>query len=69
MIYIDLMGPDGNAFALMSTVKKAGRDLGFEKPKVDGIIQEMMSGDYENLKKVFITNFGEYFAFEEDCDD
>jgi len=69
MIYIDLMGPDGNAFALMSTVKKAGRDLGFEKPKVDGIIQEMMSGDYENLKKVFIKNFGEYFAFEEDYND
>ena len=53
MIYIDLMGPDGNAFALMSTVKKAGKDLGFEKAKIDGIIQEMMSGDYENLKKVF----------------
>jgi hypothetical protein len=69
MIYIDLKGSGGNAFSLMGTAKKVGKELGFEKPKIDGIIQEMMSGDYENLKKVFIKNFGEYFAFEEDCDD
>ncbi len=68
MIYIDLTGPDGNAFALMSRVKTAGKDLGFEKSTIDGIIKEMMSGDYENLKKVFLKNFGEYFAFEEDYD-
>ena len=69
MIYIDLTGPDGNAFALMGTVKRVGKQLGFERNKIDGILSEMQSGDYENLKKVFLKNFGEYFAFEEDyCD-
>ena len=69
MIYIDLNGSDGNAFALMGTAKRVGKQLEFEKTKIDGILSEMQSGDYENLKKVFIKNFGEYFTFEEDCDD
>ena len=53
MYYIDLSGPQGNAFSLMATATKLGRGLGFDKQRIDTIIAEMRSGDYENLKKVF----------------
>lgn len=68
MYYIDLSGPQGNAFSLMATATKLGRGLGFDKQRIDTIIAEMRSGDYENLKKVFLKNFGEVVAFEEDYD-
>jgi hypothetical protein len=69
MYYIDLNGPQGNAFALMGTATKLGKGLGFEKDRIETIITEMKSGDYENLKKVFLKNFGEIVAFEEDYDE
>ncbi len=54
--YIDLDGPDGNAFALMglarSWLKQMERD---PKPVMD----EMKSGDYYNLVRVFEREFGE----------
>mgnify|MGYP003650774615 FL=1 len=69
MYYIDLNGPQGNAFSLMGTATKLGKSLGFEKDRIETIITEMRSGDYENLKKVFLKNFGEIVAFEEDYDE
>ena len=54
---IDLTGPDGNAFALMGSAKTLARQLGIDsKP----IIEDMMSGDYENLLEVFDKNFGSF---------
>jgi hypothetical protein len=57
MVNIDLSGPDGNAFALMGYAKKFSRQL---KLNDNVIIQEMMSGDYENLLEVFQKHFGDY---------
>jgi hypothetical protein len=57
MVNIDLSGPDGNAFALMGYAKKFSRQLELND---NVIIQEMMSGDYENLLKVFQKHFGDY---------
>ena len=56
-IVIDLTGPDGNAYALMAHAKNLARQLGVEHGP---IIEEMTSGDYENLVEVFDKNFGEY---------
>ena len=54
---IDLTGPDGNAFALMGSAKTLARQLGIDsKP----IIEDMMSGDYENLLEVFDKNYGSF---------
>jgi hypothetical protein len=53
----------------MGTATKLGKGLGFEKDRIETIITEMRSGDYENLKKVFLKNFGEIVAFEEDYDE
>ena len=58
---IDLTGPEGNAFCLMSYAQKYSRKLGIDSNKV---INEMKSGDYENLIKVFDSYFGNYVILE-----
>ena len=60
-IVIDLTGPDGNAFALMGYATNFCKQLKIEsKP----IIEEMMSGDYENLIQVFDEHFGKFVILE-----
>ena len=54
-IEIDLTGPQGNAYFLMGTAKKLATQLDFPQ---QFILNEMMSGDYENLIKVFDHYFG-----------
>lgn len=57
VIKIDLTGPDGNAFNLMGIARALGKAQG---KNVDGIIDRMRSGDYENLVKVFDDEFGNF---------
>jgi hypothetical protein len=54
-IEIDLSGPQGNAFYLMGVAQNLSKQLGLDSK---AIIDEMMSGDYENLINVFDSNFG-----------
>ncbi len=54
-ITIDLTGPQGNAFYLLGTAKKLANQLGLNGVE---IMEEMKSGDYENLIKVFDHYFG-----------
>jgi hypothetical protein len=61
MIVIDLTGPEGNAFALMGYAKKFGNQMGLD---TDKILEEMMSGDYENLVQVFDNYFGKVVILE-----
>jgi hypothetical protein len=58
---IDLTGPQGNAFFLLSQAGQYARDLGLDS---DQVITEMKSGDYENLVQVFDRYFGEYVILE-----
>ena len=60
-IIIDLTGPDGNAFALKGYAKQFAKQLGLDSNK---IINEMTSGDYENLLEVFDKNFGSFVILE-----
>ena len=60
-IVIDLTGPDGNAFALMGYASNFAKQLGLDKEK---IINEMKSGDYENLLQVFDGYFGSFVILE-----
>ena len=55
---IDLSGPQGNSFYLISQVINLGLQLGLTQEKVDEIIKEMKSSGYDNLVKVFVDNFG-----------
>lgn len=54
-IEIDLTGPQGNAFYLLGTAKNLAKQLDLDGKQ---IMDEMMSGDYENLLQVFDKNFG-----------
>ena len=56
-VEIDLTGPDGNAFNLIGTAGRLAEQLDLDKKKIRS---EMMSGDYENLLKVFDKYFGEF---------
>lgn len=54
---IDLTGPEGNAYCLLSYANKLAREL-----HLDGkaITEEMKTGDYEHLVETFDKHFGQY---------
>ena len=60
-MYIDLDGPEGNAFALMGYALTLSRSF-----QLNGntIIDEMKSGDYLNVLKVFDDNFGDFVVLQ-----
>lgn len=57
-IEIDLTGPQGNAYFLMGTAKNLGKQVGMGDSYIKEMLDKMMSGDYENLVKVFDDEFG-----------
>ena len=56
---IDLHGPQGNAFALMGYAVDLLRQLD-RRDEVHAMRTDMMSGDYDNLIRIFEENFGDY---------
>ena len=56
-ITIDLTGPQGNAFFLLGTATRLARQLDLNE--YEGL-NEMKSGDYENLLQVFERSFGSF---------
>jgi len=60
-IVIDITGPDGNAFALMGHAKRFANQLGLD---TDAIINEMTSGDYDDLIQTFDKHFGDFVTLE-----
>jgi hypothetical protein len=57
MIEINLNGPQGNAFFLLGTAKNLAKQLELDSEQ---ILNEMRSGDYENLLHVFDSYFGDF---------
>jgi len=49
---VELVGQDGNAFAIMGRVSKALRKAGADEEYVKEYQYESMSGDYNNLLRV-----------------
>lgn len=56
-ITIDLTGPQGNAFYLLGTANNLSKQLGLNGRE---IMEEMKSGDYENLVNTFDNYFGSF---------
>jgi len=63
-IVIDLTGPDGNAYALMGMATNFGKQLGWDKVRIQDLMNEMMDGDYEHLIRVFDREFGTFVILE-----
>jgi hypothetical protein len=54
---IDISGPQGNAFSIMSIAMRIGRELNTPSEKMEEIKRKMTSGDYNNLLKVFYKEY------------
>ena len=64
---IDLTGPDGNAYWMLSHAKSLTRQLSEVDPQKynwERISAIMTSGDYENLIETFDEYFGDYVDLE-----
>lgn len=48
-IEVELVGQDGNAFAIMASVSKAMRRAQVPQAEIDKYLKESTSGDYDNL--------------------
>jgi alanine-alpha-ketoisovalerate/valine-pyruvate aminotransferase len=59
-IEIDLTGPQGNAFFLLGTASKLGRQLGWDKDEIEILLRQMRNSDYENLVNTFDKYFGNF---------
>ena len=57
-IEIDETGPDGNAFVILGLAKRLCKEFGMTKQYEKDLLDEMMSGDYENLLQTFDKSFG-----------
>jgi len=48
-IKLDLVGLDGNAFALMGAFQKQAQREGWTKDEIKTVLDKCTSGDYDNL--------------------
>lgn len=48
-IKVQLVGQDGNAFAIMASVKRALKKAKVDDAEISQYLSEAMSGDYDNL--------------------
>ena len=61
---IDLDGSEGNAFVLLGYANSTMRKSRFAKESKETVLNEMQSGDYINLLKVFDRYFGSVFTLQ-----
>jgi hypothetical protein len=54
-IEVELVGHDGNAFAIMGRVSKAMQRAGVDRDVIDQYTKESMSGDYDHLLQVAMS--------------
>lgn len=59
-IEIDLTGPQGNAYFLLGTAIRLGRQIGWTQKEIDELQNKMMLSDYEHLVDVFDESFGSF---------
>lgn len=57
-IYRD--SPNGNAFYILGVAVQLMKDLDYASQDAEAVLDEMKSGDYENLVSVFNQTFCDY---------
>jgi len=65
-IEIDLNGPDGNAFVLLSLAAKLGKQIGMGYDEIERIQDEMRLSTYDLLVLTFDKYFGEFVILYRD---
>ena len=55
-VSMNLVGLDGNAFALMGEFQKNARRQGWEREEIDKVLDECTSGDYNHLLRVLMAH-------------
>ncbi len=55
-VRLNLVGLDGNAFALMGAFQKAARQQGWTPDAIRAVLDDCKSGDYQHLLGVLIAN-------------
>ena len=48
-VRLQLVGLDGNAFALMGAFQRQARKEGWSKDEISAVMDECLSGDYDHL--------------------
>ena len=59
-VKVQLVGEDGNAFAILGAVKRALRDAGIPADEVSAFVEEASSGDYDHLLQTVIRTVDAY---------
>jgi len=54
---LELTGSDGNAFAILGKAQRVAKKAGWEKEKIDAVLKEATSGDYDHLLQTMMKYF------------
>jgi hypothetical protein len=57
---VDLSGPQGNAYFLLASASRMGRQLGMTAEEVEVMMADMRSSDYKHLVETFDNHFGTF---------
>lgn len=55
-VSMNLVGLDGNAFALMGAFQKNAHRQGWEREEIEKVLDECTSGDYNHLLSVLMAH-------------
>lgn len=55
-VKMSLVGVDGNAFSVMGVFSRKASAAGWTKAEVDLVLEEAMSGDYNNLLRTIMAH-------------
>lgn len=55
-VKLELVGLDGNAFALLGAFSRAARRQGWTSAEIDAVTRQATSGDYDNLLCVLMDH-------------
>ena len=54
-VEVQLIGNDGNAYAIMGAVRRALKRARVSADEIDEYVKQSMSGDYDNLLRVAMS--------------
>ena len=52
---LELVGVDGNAYAVMGVFSRQARREGWTQEEIDSVLEEAQSGDYDHLLSTIMT--------------